>query len=88
MHGVAAVASRSGGLAEIVSDGATGFLVPPGDIDVLASRLESMLADRTAVESMGSRGHERALSLFSLDAFAGRFEAIYHEAILQPGSAR
>lgn len=85
MHGVAVVASHVGGLAEIVADGTTGYLVPPGDVDALAARLDAMFADRVATLAMGGRGHERAGALFSLDAFAERFVAIYRDAIAASG---
>lgn len=81
MHGVAVVASHTGGLSEIVEDGVTGYLVPPGDVDALAARLDAMFADRVATLAMGGQGHERARKVFSLDAFADRFEAIYRDVM-------
>lgn len=88
MHGVAVIASRVGGLCEIVEDGATGNLVPPGDVAALAARLDAVCADRTATLAMGGRGHERASTRFSLDAFADRFEAIYDEMLRHRESHR
>lgn len=81
MHGVAVVASRTGGLAEIVADGETGHLVPPGDVVAVADRLDAVFTDRAAALACGRRGHERARDVFSLDAFASRFEAVYEGAI-------
>lgn len=88
MHGVAVVASRTGGLVEIVSDGVTGNLVPPGDVDALSSRLDAVLADRAAALRMGGLGHERARDLFGLEAFADRFETIYRGLASEYGSSR
>jgi len=88
MHGVAVIASRSGGLSEIVEDGVTGHLVPPGDADALAARLDAVCADRAATLALGRRGHERARDRFSLDAFADRFEAIYDEMMRHHESSR
>jgi glycosyltransferase involved in cell wall biosynthesis len=85
MHGVAVVASRSGGLSEIVVDGTTGHLVPPGDADALAARLDALFADRGAAVACGARGHERAREHFSLDGFAGRFEHVYDDALAAHG---
>ena len=45
--GTPVVASRVGGLPEVVRDGETGYLVEPGDIDGLRDRLATVLADRT-----------------------------------------
>jgi glycosyltransferase involved in cell wall biosynthesis len=81
MHGVAVVASRCGGLAEIVADGETGYLVPPGAPDPLASRLDRLLSDRGHAHELGLRGHARAMALFDLHGFAGRMEEVYGEAI-------
>ena len=85
MHGVAVVASRAGGLAEIVEDGATGYLVPPGDVPALAARLDEIFSTRDAARSMGLKGHAIAVERFSLDGFAGRFEAVYRDAIAAHG---
>ena len=81
MHGVAVIASRCGGLAEIVADGETGYLVPPGDPEALASRLDQLLSDRDLAKALGVRGHARALDLFELNGFASRMEAIYGDVI-------
>ena len=81
MHGVAVVASRCGGLAEIVADGETGYLVPPGAPDPLVSRLDRLLSDRGHAHELGLRGHARAMALFDLHGFAGRMEEVYGEAI-------
>lgn len=81
MHGVAVVASHTGGLAEIVADGETGHLVPPGDVEALADRLEAVFSDQAAAVACGRHGHERAREIFSLEAFASRFEAVYANAI-------
>jgi glycosyltransferase involved in cell wall biosynthesis len=79
MQGVPVVASRTGGLAEIVRDGITGRLVEPGDVDGLAAALLGILADRETVTSMGEAAHADARERFDLPGFAARFEAIYRE---------
>lgn len=81
MNGVAVIASRTGGLAEIVEDGLTGHLVPPGDVETLSASLHAIFADPDAAASLGVRGHRRAREMFGLDAFAARFEAIYRDAV-------
>ena len=79
MQGVPVVASRTGGLAEIVRDGLTGRLVEPGDVDGLAAALLGILTDRETVGSMGRAAHADARERFNLPGFAARFEAIYRE---------
>jgi glycosyltransferase involved in cell wall biosynthesis len=81
MHGVAVVASRCGGLAEIVMDGETGYLVPPGDEEALANRIGLLFSDRALAHRLGMRGHSRARALFDLHGFAGRMEQVYGDAI-------
>lgn len=58
--GVAVVASRTGGLAEIVEDGVTGRLVEPGDAGALAGALDDLLADPGRRRRMGAAGAVRA----------------------------
>jgi glycosyltransferase involved in cell wall biosynthesis len=77
MHGTAVIASGTGGLAEIVVESETGFLVRPGDVDTLAARLQSIVADRDLAWSLGVRGRQRAEECFSLCASAARFENLY-----------
>lgn len=79
MQGVPVVASRTGGLAEIVRDGLTGRLVEPGDVDGLAAALVGILTDQDAVGEMGRAAHANARDRFDLPGFAARFEAIYRE---------
>jgi glycosyltransferase involved in cell wall biosynthesis len=54
------VASAVGGIPELVEDGATGFMVPPGDSDALARRLRQVLEDEPGARAMGARGREKA----------------------------
>jgi glycosyltransferase involved in cell wall biosynthesis len=79
MRGSAVVASRIGGLSEIVDEGRTGLLVPPGDADALAAALLDVLGDRTRAEAMGRLGRERALAYFSERSVVDQFLEVYEE---------
>jgi glycosyltransferase involved in cell wall biosynthesis len=79
MRGQAVVASNHGGLSEIVEDGKTGLLVPPGDEQALADALLSILQDPVRARSLGDAAHARAVQEFGLDRFCDRFEEIYRE---------
>src|SRR5262249_6320833 len=58
--GTAVVASRVGGIPEVVGDGETGLLVPPDDPGALAGALGALLAAPDRAAAMGRRGGERA----------------------------
>lgn len=81
MRGTAVVASAEGGLAEIVQNGRTGFLVPPERAEERAEEwaepLTALLKSRDLAETMGQAGRQRALSEFSIDVCADRFFGIY-----------
>jgi len=64
-RGIPVVASRVGGLPEIVVDRETGRLVPPADVNALADVIVELLQDDTARLAMGQRGRERAIEIFS-----------------------
>ncbi|MDB9529343.1 glycosyltransferase family 4 protein [Oscillatoria sp. CS-180] len=81
MRGTAVVASASGGLADIVQNGKTGVLVPPGNITHLASALLLLLQDRSLSETWGQAGRAIALTQFDESAFVDKFVDQY-EAIL------
>jgi len=61
------IATRVGGLQEIVVDGETGFLVDPGDSEGFAQKLELLMDDPELRARMGQKGRERALENFTYD---------------------
>jgi len=73
------VASRIGGIPEMVDDGVNGLLFPMGDVDTLAASLRRMLGDRRMREEMGRRGREKAERLYEREAHYARIEKIYRE---------
>jgi glycosyltransferase involved in cell wall biosynthesis len=77
----AVVASDVGGLPEVVVDGQTGFLVPPGDAAALVATLRSLLADPSRAQKMGRRGREVALRRFGLSQMVAGYEALYQELL-------
>lgn len=82
MQGVPVVANRAGGLAEIIEEGITGFLVPSGNVDALANRLQMAITNRSLAVKLGFQSHERAARMFNAEAFAKRFEDSYHKVII------
>jgi glycosyltransferase involved in cell wall biosynthesis len=85
LAGKPAVASRFGGIAEVVSEGDGALLVPPGDAGALAAAMERMLGDPEATRRMGERAREFAGERFSVARHVEAVEAVYRRAT---GSAR
>lgn len=75
----AVVASRVGGIPEVVDDGVTGLLVPPEDPSSLADAMNLLLRDPGRADAMGRAGRERAVAEFSWDAVAAQTAALYAE---------
>ena len=80
------VASRTGGIPEILSQGAAGVLVPPGDAVALQQAIERLLADTEAREALGRAARQRAAA-FSAGAVVPRVEQVYAELLQPPVSA-
>jgi alpha-maltose-1-phosphate synthase len=75
----AVVASRVGGIPEVVADGETGLLVPPGDPADLAAALNELVRDPGRAAVMGQRGRKRAIGEFGWPAIAAQTAALYAE---------
>ncbi|KPM54887.1 glycosyl transferase family 1 [Frankia sp. R43] len=81
----AVVASRVGGIPEVVADGSTGLLVPPDDPAALAGAVNEVLADPARAAAMGRAGRERAVAEFGWAAVAERTARLYAEVAARPG---
>jgi D-inositol-3-phosphate glycosyltransferase len=83
--GTPVVASRVGGLAEIVRDGIDGFLVPPDDPKALAEKLAVLLSNRELRDQIGRNARQRFLDTFEqskvVQEQANWFERIVAEAV-------
>lgn len=79
--GTPVVASRVGGLAEVVVDGATGYLVEPGDVEGLRSGLDMLLSDAGRARRMGDAARARVLERFTWEACAQRCLAAYRAIV-------
>jgi glycosyltransferase involved in cell wall biosynthesis len=67
--GTPVIGTRVGGIPEMVQEGWTGFLVPPGDEETLAERLRWVLGRPPEAEAMGRRAREFARAFFSPEAY-------------------
>ncbi len=83
--GRAVVATRVGGNVELIQQGISGILVPPGDATALAEAILSLLRDPERAERMGQAAREQVSQRFSLPAMSRRFEAFYEQLRRQDG---
>jgi glycosyltransferase involved in cell wall biosynthesis len=81
MYGIPVVASRVGGVPEVIEEGVTGFLVKPRDACELAKKIEYMLRMRPE-ERMQMSENEKATARkkFSMDHMVAQFEKFYERA--------
>jgi starch synthase len=77
--GAAVVASRVGGIPEVVADGETGLLVPPGEDGALADAINVLVRDADRAGAMGLLGRKRAIGEFGWQTVAAQTAALYAE---------
>jgi starch synthase len=73
----AVVASRVGGIPEVVADGETGYLVEPANPEELAARVNELIGDPELAARFGEAGRKRAVEHFSWRAIAEQTAALY-----------
>ncbi|TFW34376.1 glycosyltransferase family 4 protein [Massilia horti] len=78
--GVPVVATRVGGIPEVITDGVEGLLVAPGDVPALAAALDRLLADEAARRRMGLAARFRAETSFSSALVIPLLETMYCRA--------
>jgi glycosyltransferase involved in cell wall biosynthesis len=71
------VASRVGGIPELVADGVTGHLVPPGDPEALAAALLDLLDHPERAAAFGNAGRARIAREYSFERMVMQFETLY-----------
>ena len=71
------IAANHGGLAEIVIDDVTGFLVAPNDAIALAEAISKLIDNPELRTQFGKKGHERVINEFSIERHVDQFEAIF-----------
>lgn len=80
-YGRPVVATRVGGLAEVVHDGESGYLVPPGDPAALAEALGRVLADPEQASAMGRRGRALVEAQYAWPRIAELTQQAYEQAL-------
>lgn len=83
--GVPVVATRAGGLPELVDDGVHGFLCPVGDVAAMAARSLEILSDDATRTRLGLAGRSRAVEQYDLNKIVPHYERLYQD-VLQESS--
>ncbi len=75
------IAFASGGLTDLIRDGETGVLVPPGDISALARAMDDLLGRSDRGAALGVAGRRATLATLGPEPVAARYAAIYREVL-------
>lgn len=81
--GIPVIATRVGGIPEIVADGISGILIPPGDRPALAAAIVRLASAPDLRRAMGLAGRKIAEERFNFDACLEAMEKVYHEVLCQ-----
>ena len=76
-----AVATRVGGVPDVVRDAVDGFLVEPGDTDGIAGRLEALARDPELRTAMGAAGRARVLERYAVDRLVDDMDELYRSLL-------
>ena len=86
--GVPVVATRVGGVPELIEHGRTGILAPSGDELALAERLECCLRHPDIRERLGRNARRFAVEHFSLSAVRDQYQCVYSECLSKLSGGR
>jgi glycosyltransferase involved in cell wall biosynthesis len=75
------VASGVGGLAEVITDGFTGLLIPPRDAPALSEAITRLINDPSLARALGQRASAHVREHFAVEQMAARNEAYYYELL-------
>jgi glycosyltransferase involved in cell wall biosynthesis len=85
--GLPSIGSRTGGIVDVIEDGASGRLVTPGRADELAAALQALACDPDARAALGRRGRAIALARFDERDAALRYRTLFREVSSRPPSS-
>jgi glycosyltransferase involved in cell wall biosynthesis len=86
--GCPVIATDAGGLPEIVVNGETGLLYPPGDVDALARQISRLGGDSTLYAALSRRGIESVYQRFGLRRYVAAVEGVIREVARRNSSNR
>jgi glycosyltransferase involved in cell wall biosynthesis len=82
------VATRVGGIVDVVKDGETGILVSPEDPEGLARAITTLLEDENSARRMGEAGKRRIDSKFTARTMVERIEQVYEKLLEEKGTRK
>lgn len=85
-YGVPVIGSDLGGITDIVQNGETGLLVPPGDPDALAAALTRIAQDGGLARRLGEAGRKHVATVFGWPAIMAQWEECYASAAAAAGT--
>ena len=85
--GLPIVASGVGGILELIEDGSTGWLVPPGEDESLSSRVMHLMGDAAEGARLGAAGRAEAFARYSFERMVAGFDALYLTELARHGAA-
>jgi glycosyltransferase involved in cell wall biosynthesis len=76
-----AVATRVGGVPDVIRDGVDGYLVPVGDAATLGARLAELASDPAKREAMGREGRSRVVERYAVSRLVDDVDRLYRELL-------
>ncbi|MDQ2933542.1 MAG: glycosyltransferase family 4 protein [Chloroflexota bacterium] len=80
------IASRVGGVPEVITDGVDGLLVPPADPQALAGAIARLASDEQLRHRIAEAGYRTVVDGFSIDSMVRRIEGVYDEELTRSGA--
>jgi len=81
------IASNVGGIPEMIEEGVSGLMVPPGDCDALAGAIVRLLSDHPLADMLAKRGHDLVHERFCIELMTSSIESLYDEMALKMRSS-
>lgn len=85
LHSLPVIATRVGGLQDVVIDQETGFLVPPFNPEAIAEKIQTLINNPALRTSMGEAGYQRAIQNYTADRYCQQVENLYLTLLKQKG---
>lgn len=85
LHKLPVIATRVGGLADVVLDKETGFLVPPFSPESLAQKIQELTQNPNLAKQMGEIGYQRAMDKFTASRYCQEIDHLYTSLLTKKG---